>query len=241
VTTDYSETPTGEFEVESSIDSVGFDYLIRLRAMFTQLERRPDIEVLNSEIYEPVPDVVVELAETGSGQKVPPQILSLYKLFDGFDLEWRYLGEGGGHGKVELHGLATVFGTWTNTIWGNVEGTDREKVDFSWQLRGVDSAWSQKDGHRTVFHVADCLPDFSLYLYDPSNPICRLRGNLGAYLERLLETGGLRDWPLLWSDVDFDENQGLRDRATSAWRTLRRVFPAVDMTPYTWPDGEGAR
>ena len=117
MTTDYSEAPTGEFEVETNAASVDFDFLLRLRALFNELERRPDIEVLKSEIYEPVPDVGVELAERGSGQAIPPQILSLYKTFDGFDLEGRWRGEGGGHGKVELHGLATVFGTWTNTIW----------------------------------------------------------------------------------------------------------------------------
>jgi hypothetical protein len=241
VTTDYSEAPTGEFEVEPNVVSVDFDYLIRLRAMLTQLERRTDIEVLKSEIYDPVPDIVVELAESGSGQKIPPQILSLYKLFDGFDLEWRYLGEGGGNGKIELHGLATVFGTWTNTIWGNVVGDEPEKVDFSWQLRGLDGAWCEEDGYQTVFHVAGCLPDFSLYLYDPSRPICRLLGPLADYLERLLETAGLRDWALLWSDINFAEDQVLRERAMVARQTLIRIFPDVGMEPFASLGSEGAR
>ena len=236
MTHDLSEVSTGDIRLPSEYKPIGFDVLVRLRSALNRLERRDDIRVIRSEIYHPVSDLTMEMTEAALGHPVPDPILSLYRTFDGVEIEWEYLSADEPIvGKIDLHGLATVFGKWTSSIWGNVEGDDEGRIDDSWHFRGVEGGWSDDGGYRTVFYIADHLPDYSLRLFHPAHRSLRLKGPFHEYLDRLVDTLGIQDWPLLWIAEDALEEAEASERAERAWQQLRTVFPELSMEHFTSP------
>ena len=217
----------------------GFEHVVRLREMAEALRKRRGIEQVHLELHDPVPQVVLEALEDGLGLRLPPQITSLYRQTDGFEFRWQWRDDEGQlrpGGAVRMVGFSTVFGNWLGTLWDEVEGVDPARLDFIWQLRGIDDTPGDSPPGTTpmtVMQMEEEAPSYRLYLHDLEGGSYPLDLDLYGYVEAALETRGILGWQLLFcTGYDLDEDPLGLGTPEQVYEQIDRFFPDVNLSRF---------
>lgn len=185
------------------------------------------VTLVSHAVHKPASDVMVSILEDSSGAIIPDHMLSFYAaLSDGLDLDWNVDGEDDIGGTIELHGLARVFGTWLDEIWGVGEDTD-----FSWELRGIEAA-REGQNYQTMIHMAEFAPTYDLYFREPDGQTHRIEVGFVEYLSLALESRGFWGWQFLVSDVDFEQHARAKDVSQRFHKWMPEIFEDVDLSRF---------
>lgn len=185
------------------------------------------INLVRHAIHKPAPDVLVSILEDSSGATVPDHMLSFYAdLTDGLDLDWFLEDEDDVGGSIEIYGLARVFGTWLDEIWGVGDDTD-----FSWELRGIEAA-HEGQNYQTMVHIAEFAPTYDLYFREPAGQSHRIEVDFVEYLSLALESRGFWGWQFLVSDVDFEQHALAREVSERFHKWMPELFEDVDLSRF---------
>lgn len=210
-----------------------YDWLDRMSQLVNQLEKHPDIEVLGFETHPSLPLVVEETMSDSAGFEIPEEILSFYRISDGFNLDWRVKAnaldiEIGG--TIKMFGFGEVFGNWIDTLWGiTPENASAPILDFSWELRGLDRANSNAD-YWTVLHAPENCDAYRLYFHNPTGASHLLDMSFSDYLDALLLTRGIHGWQFLLSDEFLPPGSTGAQHALRSAEILTTLFPKDDFS-----------
>lgn len=210
-----------------------YDWVDQVTALVIQLNANPDIEITLFEVHPSLPLVVEETMSDSAGFDIPIEMLSFYRVTDGFDLAWRlkkspFDFEVGG--EVKMLGFGEVFGSWIDTLWG-VTPTDSDVVqlDFSWELRPIDLA-KHGDPYCTVFHGPEDAQNLDLYFHSPRGDSHLLGIQFLDYLEALVLTAGMYGWQFLLCDELPAIGSVEELRYLQCAKALKHVFPNKDFS-----------
>ena len=205
---------------------VGYDWVEKVIAVITELDRHPDLRIDKFQMHPPVSDFVKETMGDSMAFELPDAILSYYKVCDGLDLEWSYRDGAAFHpgGSIQLYGYGEVFGSWLNVLWGTtVEGADEDEVDFSWEIRAIDGGQAGDD-FLTVMHTPETLPSFNLYYREPAGETFTLAVDFLEYLDAMLEARGALGWQALVAETSDRSHPTLKTKAKQATGIINRFF-----------------
>ncbi len=220
-------------EVKAPEQVATYDWLDRMMELVGHLNSDPNIELLNVEIHPSLPLVVEQTMSDSAGFDIPLEMLSFYRVTDGFDLSWRlkespFDFEVGG--DIKLFGFGQVFSNWIDSLWGvTKDGASTQELDFSWDIRGFDGA-QEEGAYSTVLHVPEDVEQIDLYFHDPKGKSHLLAMSFSDYLEALILSGGLHGWQYLLLEELAPAQSEEEKLAQQCAQALKHVFPLRDLS-----------
>ncbi len=222
-----------KLEVKPADQIATYDWVDRITELVIRLHANPDIEITTFQVHPSLPLVVEETMSDSAGFEIPIELLSFYRVTDGFDLKWHLkkspfdfeLG-----GEIKMLGFAEVFGSWIDSLWGvTPEGSDPDQLDFSWEIRALDLARAT-DPYCTVLHGPEDVEELDLYFHNPRGTSHRLGVRFSEYLESLILTGGTYDWQFLLCEHMHSPESEEELRAQRCAKALKHMFPEKDFS-----------
>jgi len=215
---------------------VTFDFVETFMDVTDELFKHPSTTQVSRDVDQPVSDLMINMTEDGLGGRLDPQLLSLYKLGNGFKLQWSWLdrGEQRFGGEVRLVDFDRLFGHWFDSIWPTDDSMESE--DFLWHLRGFDVPSSPDAIWGTIWFAPDADPltgfEQHIYAYHPDHGALPMHMNLVDYIFCALEARGMPGWQLLFTDYDFGADPW--DVGPPTWiDSLALLFPEADIDFFT--------
>lgn len=210
-----------------------YDWVDRVTELVIRLHAREDIEIINFEVHPSLPLVVEETMSDSAGFEIPIEMLSFYRVTDGFDLSWRLKESPFDFeiaGEIKMLGFAEVFGSWIDSLWGvTPEGSDAAQLDFSWELRPIDLA-VHDDPFCTVLHGPENSDALDLYFHNPRGESHLMGIQFSDYLEALVLTAGVHGWQFLLCDEVPAPGSDEEMKSLQCAKVLKHVFPNKDFS-----------
>jgi hypothetical protein len=199
----------------------------RLVDMVEDLERNPNVEVLDVVLHGPTAKEDIATATRLANGRLPAGVEEFYREVGSFRLEWRHAvaeiqaGDLSDEGMINILPVAEVFGDWVGATWEPESEEFRPVKPFDMFVPEACAAFllPEKTEISDVFR----RPGDSVAFHSFGAELCDTGYTFDEYLQRLLAARGYRYWlkTLCPGAQHSTETQDFRGR-------MPRIFPDHD-------------